>query len=57
MQPPEHVDPAARLAPPESEALVGALRRLANPGKPRAVRTRHVVVTLAGTSTTIHSEQ
>lgn len=57
MQPPEHVDPAARLAVPERDALTGALRRLANPAQPRAVRTRQVVVTLGGTSTTIHTEQ
>lgn len=57
MQPPEHVDPASRLAVPERDTLTGALRRLANPGKPRAVRTRQVVVTLHGATTTIHNDQ
>lgn len=57
MQPPEHIAPGARLAIPEREALVGALRRLANPGKPRAVRAGEVVVTLHGATTTIHNDQ
>lgn len=57
MQTPEHVDAAARLAVPERDALAGALQRLAAPGRPRAVRTREVVVTLNGSTTTIHTEQ
>ncbi|MET9712538.1 hypothetical protein [Nocardiopsis alba] len=57
MQPPEHATPGARLAVPEREALTGALRRLANPGQPRAVRAGEVVVTLHGTTTTIHTEK
>lgn len=57
MQPPEHVTPGARLAVPEREALAGALQRLANPGQPRAVRAGEVVVTLHGTTTTIHTDQ
>ena len=57
MQPPEHVAPGSRLAVPEREALAGALRRLANPGRARAVRTREVVITLHGATTTIHTDQ
>lgn len=57
MQTPEHVDAAARLAVPERDALAGALQRLAAPGRPRAIRTREVVVTLNGSTTTIHTEQ
>lgn len=57
MQPPEYVTPGQRLAVPEREALTGALRRLSNPGQPRAVRASEVVVTLNGTTTTIHTDQ
>lgn len=56
MQPPEVADPTDRLSSTGLDSLADALRRLANPQIPRAVRTREVVVTLHGTSQVIYSE-